>query len=486
MILASMVLLGAAFVRPMERVSTMDPIMAQSTYDLRAANLVYETVLSIDYVARPYRLNPGACELPEVSSDGRTYRLKVRQPALSAHDVARELERLRDPANASPSGYLLKMVEGVAVCDDRSLEIRLKSRQHVFPWMLAYVGIAKADGSGTGPFELVHWRKNHEMVFRRKVPKLGAFDEVRYLVVDDMSTQWLMFLKGEVDMLGDIPRDIWSSIVNADGKLDHQLEKLGVKLFEAPTLDTMYVGINMDDPILGKNRKLRQALNCAFDFPAWKKFNNGKIDACDGPLPNGVDGKLMTPFEYAFDLDKAKRLMVESGYGDGIDPQTGRRLVLTMAIGRANQESREAGELMAAFYERIGVKLELQFMTWDAFLKAMGERRCQLFRIGWTGDYPDAENFLQMFHSRNVSPGSNHSNYVNAEFDREFDAAMECRDADARNRHWRRCQEIVREDCPWIFTHYPKSYSLVRKRVGNYVPGAFPYGNEQHFEVNEK
>ena len=54
-----------------------------------------------------------------------------------------------------------------------------------------------------------------------------------------------------------------------------------------------------------------------------------------------------------------------------------------------------------------------------------------------------------------------------------------------RNRNWAICQELVREDCPWLFGHYSKSNSLVRPRVGNYVPSDFPYGQEVNFTVNE-
>jgi len=483
--------LAATFTRPMERVTTLDPVLVQSAYDMRAVRLVCESVLAIDYVARPYRLVPGACELPQVSADGLVYRFGLRSPELSSRDVVRELERLRDPA--SPNAFILKKVESLRALDDRTLEIRLTERQHVLPWMLANVGIRKADGSGTGPYELASWRKNHEMVFRRREAKVQpstfnlqpGFDTVRYLVVDDVSTQWLMFLKGEVDMLGEISRDNWDSVMTAEGQLNPQLAAKGICLYEAPTLDSMYVGINMSDPVLGPNRKLRQALNCAFDFPAWQRFYNGSVERSDGPVPHGVEGRLETPFAYAFDLGKAKRLLAESGYPGGIDPKTGRRLALTLSIGKATQESREAGELMASFYARIGIRLELAFMTWDAFLKAMNERRCQLYRIGWVGDYPDAENFLQLFRSDNVSPGANHSNYVNPAFDREYAAAMASATATERNVHWRVCQEIVREDCPWIFTHYPKTYSLVRKRVGNYIPSAFPYGNEKYYQVNE-
>ncbi|MBQ0032922.1 MAG: hypothetical protein KBT68_08985 [bacterium] len=517
------ILLAATFTRTLERVSTMDPAKTTTVYDAHAVQLVYETPLAVDYTARPYRLVPGFCELPEVSEDGLIYLFKVKEGGegeqrkdkflcspspyvFTSSDMIRSLERLRDPKVVSPNGWIMKDVDAVRAPDARTVEIRLKRRCHFFPWLMAIsaTGIVGPNGEGSGPYVLSHWRKNHEMVFRRKVKRSGegeqrnsdincspsplaftSFDEVKYLVVDDASTQWLMFLKGELDFLGEISRDNFDSVVDAQGRIDPMLARQGVKLHSIPTLETMYVGINMRDPVLGPNRKLRQALNAAFDYPSWERFCNGRIVPSSTPVPPGVDGRLETPFAYAFDLEKAKRLMAEAGYPDGVDPKTGRRLVLRMSIGRASQESREAGELTAAFYERIGIRLELDFKTWTAFVEAVNEGRVQLFRMGWVGDYPDAQNFLQLFHSKNVRPGPNRVAYSNPEFDRAYDAALAANTSAERNVHWKKCQEIVREDCPWVFTHVNKSYSLVRPTVKNYVPSDFPYGNEQYYESSK-
>lgn len=486
MMLAAVVF-AAAFTRPLERVSTMDPALAQSIFDARAVRLAYETVLDVDPVARPYRLAPGACELPEVSADGLTYVFRLRSRALAADDVVRSLERLRDPALLSPNAWILKRVGTITARDARTVEIALTARCHFFPWLMAMpsTAVRTADGRGTGPYRLVSWRKNHEMVFARREPSGGRplFDTVRYLVVDDVSTQWLMFLKGELDFLGEVSRDNWDAVVGRDGRLDPALAAQGVRLHTIPTLDSLYIGVNMRDPVLGPNKKLRQALNAAFDRPAWEAFYSNRIIPADGPVPPGVAGRLETPFPYAFDLEKAKRLMAEAGYRGGIDPATGRRLALTMAVGRASQDSRESGELVAAFFARIGIRLELAFYTWDAFLRAVNEGRVQLYRMGWVGDYPDAENFLQLFCSKNASPGPNHSNYANPAYDAAYDAAMAAATEEERAAHWRTCQEIVREDCPWVFIHYNKANSLVRARVGNYVPSVFPYGQEANLTV---
>ena len=513
---AASLALAATFTRPLERVSSLDHAQARSIYDAHAVGLLYEMPLAIDYKARPYRLAPGFFGLPDVSADGLVYTLRRTRPAgpLTAHDAARSLERLRDPSVVSPNAWILKDVATVAAPDAQTLVITLSRRCPFFPWLLSMpaTAVRGPNGEGTGPYALTHWRKNHEMTFvRRWKREQGTgngeqgtgngeqgtgngergtgnrergtgFDVVRYLVIDDASTQWLMFLKGEIDFIGEISRDNWDSVVGADGRLDPRLAAQGVKLYSADALDVLYVGINMRDPVLGPNRKLRQALNAAFDSDAWTKFYNGRIRRADGPVPPGVAGRLATPFPYSFDLEKARRLMSEAGYPNGIDPQTGRRLVLTLSIGRASQESREAAELMAAFYEKIGVKLEFDFKTWDAFLKATGEGRVQMFRMGWVGDYPDAQNFLQLFYSGNRAPGPNRAAYANAAFDREYEAALAAPTEAERNAHWTKCQEIVREDCPWIFTNYNRAYSLTRSNVGNYVPTDFPYGVEQYYE----
>ena len=463
----------------------MDPIRAADVLAAAAVALVYEPLLEVDYKARPYKLKECVCGLPEVSPDKLVYTFRVEDnrrfrngEPVTAADIKRCLDRLADKSNASPGMWTMAGVKTVEVVDNRTVRITLKKPSHVFTWLMAmpYTGIVAKDGSGSGAYWLKSWRKNHEMVFARNESYRDpvAIDEIRFPVVDDVSTQWLMFLGGELDFLGAVSRDNWDAVVGKDGELLPELKAKGMTLMSASSLSVFYVGFNMKDPVVGPNKKLRQALNCAFDFPAWKRFLNNRILPSDGPLPPGISGKLDTPFAYAYDEEKAKRLLVEAGYPGGTDPKTGRRLHLEIAVGRATQDAREMVELLASFYDRVGIELEARYMTWDAFLTAVNEGRTQMFNLGWIGDYPDPENFLQLFHSKNVSPGSNHSEYVNPEFDKAYDAM-----------DWKKAQEIIREDCPWIFLYSPKTYSLMWNRVENYVPTDFAYGIEKYLRLKK-
>jgi ABC-type transport system substrate-binding protein len=525
------------FRRPLERVASMDPIQASAIYSSQAISLVYETILQVDYYARPYKLRPGLCYLPEISSDALSYTFKIvpgsrfhpdpcfqgeaakKGRLVRADDIIYSLSRLKDKSNASSGMWVMAAVTNMVALDDETVQIQLLKRLHVFPWMMAlsYTAAVPREaiekygskfGSvavGSGPYRLSSWRRNHAMSFARfpewrgwnsdsstsfdekMNPVLGKpLDVVKYLVIDDVSTQWLMFLSGGVDFLASVPRDNWDAVIGKDGKLLPSLVSQGVRLHEHPTLSVIYIGINMRDPILGKNKKLRQALNCAFDFKAWSKFFNNRILESTGPIPQGVAGRVETPFNYSYNLKKAKTLLAEAGYPNGIDPVTNRRLVLQLGIGRANQDAREQAELLQSFFEKIGIRLEPVYMTWEAFLKATSEGRLPLFNLGWVGDYPDAENFMQLFYSKNLAPGPNRCGYSNPEFDKIYDTAMAEISESKRNEYWKEAQEIIREDCPWVFLHVQKTCSLTRKELEGYKPGDFQYGSEKYFRVKKK
>ena len=522
------------FRRPLERVASMDPIQSSAIYSSQAVSLVYEPILRVDYYARPYKLSSGLCYLPEVSDDALSYTFKIvpgsrfhPDPCFSgeaaktgrsvtSEDIIYSLSRLKDKSNASSGMWVMSSVTNMVALDERTVQIQLSKRLHVFPWMMAlsYTGVVPREavekygskfGSvavGSGPYRLASWRRNHAMTFTRFPQWRGwssdssasfdmnmnpvsgkPLDEIKYLVIDDVSTQWLMFLSGGVNFLASVPRDNWDAVIGKDGKLLPSLVSQGIRLHEHPTLSVIYIGINMRDPILGKNKKLRQALNCAFDFKTWSQFFNNRILESTGPVPKGVAGKIETPFQYSYNLEKAKKLLAEAGYPNGIDPVTKRRLAIQMGIGRATQDAREQAELLQSFFAKIGVRLEPTYMTWEAFLKSTKEGRLPLFMLGWVGDYPDAENFMQLFYTKNFAPGPNRCNYSNPQFDNLYEAAMSEISERKRNEYWIKAQEIIREDCPWVFLHVQKNCSLTREGLEGYKAGDFPYGSERHFRM---
>ena len=418
---------------------------------------------------------------------------------------------------AEPTDYDAP-IEGLRALDDRTLQIQLTGPYPQLLWILAmhysfavpreavefYGDDFVNHPVGTGPFRLSHWKRNYRVEFVRNpkwaetgrvelYPSEGSeedraagllddagkqlpfLDRIVQYVVDDPATQWMMFLSGHFSFSG-ISRDNWDVVIKEDSGLDEKLTDQKIRLLASPTLDLYYIGFNMDDPVVGPNKKLRQALSCVYNPGIMVKYYNGRITPVYGPVPDPLAGFKPEPTAYSHNLEKAKKLLAEAGYPGGIDPETGRRLELTLELGSAAGDTRQRIDLLVDMFEKAGIVLRASYNNWPTFLDKMDRRQAQLFQLGWVADYPDPENFLQLFHSDNVSPGPNHANYANPEFDTLYEKMRNLLPGEEKDRLCEQMADLVIEDCPWIFMHQPMSYALIHNWLKNYKSHDFPYG----------
>ncbi len=533
------------FVRAHPSLNTLDPAKGSDTSVNSAMSLVLQPLLDYDYAARPYKLIPGAAEaLPDISPDATTYTFRLREAyycddpcfngtrrRVKAQDFVYAFKRLADRklggsgewivsdikgmlafAQAStgeaPTDYDLP-IEGLKALDDRTLQITLNHPSNHFIWFftmcytapvppeaVAYYGQAGlADHPvGAGAYKLREWRRGYAMTFDRNPEWYGwqgvdfnvasvPFETIQYRIVKDASTQWLMLLAGELDFLEQVDRDNMDIAIDPDMGASPELRSRGIALFPSPSLKVYYVGINMEDPVLGTNKALRQAINCAFDSDAWEAYYRGRVKSLNTIAPPHIEHALQTPFPYAYNLEKARQLMRDAGYPEGIDPATGKPLVLTLDVGNATQSTTESMRVLASFLDAIGIQLKVNVNTWNAHLERIKKRQSQMFLMGWVGDYPDIETFMQLFISKNQSPGPNRTNYINPELDALYARAISSRDPAEVAACWAQVQAIVREDCPWLFLYYALDFPLITERVTNYLPHNFPYGMEKFLRV---
>ncbi|HMO49830.1 MAG TPA: ABC transporter substrate-binding protein [Kiritimatiellia bacterium] len=365
---------------------------------------------------------------------------------------------------------------------------------------------------GTGPYILKEWRQNYRLEYVRnpkwqetgrvdRYPSTGAPDDleagrlsdagavlpltdriVDYVVMDP-ATRWLKFITGQLDS-SDVSRDNWEAILDDNLALNPVLAEKGIAMSMGPSLRLGYFAFNMEDPVLGPNRALRQAMTCAFDTEAWIQLFNGRITRPTGPIPEGLAGHDPDHHPFPFDLERARRLMIEAGYPEGRDPQTGRRLTITLELGRADDaELRQSAELFTFFMSRIGIQIHVSYNNGPAFFDKLERRLAPMFFLSWIGDYPDAENFLQLFYGPNASPGPNRCNYRNPDFDALYDVIRTMPDSPERTELYRKMAAIVVEDAPWIFAYQYINVGLRHPWFRNYKMHAFPYGMEKYYRV---
>ncbi len=328
--------------------------------------------------------------------------------------------------------------------------------------------------------------------------RLPMVDEVIYSLEKEDVPYWNKFLQGYYDASG-VSSDSFDQAIRigADGQPDLTPDMLarGILLSTAVRASNWYLGFNMLDPVVGglseRGRKLRQALSIALDYEEFISiFLNGRGLPGQGPIPPGIFGLRegeagINPVVYRWvkdgqgghaqrrSLEEAKRLLAEAGYPGGRDAVTGQPLTLhfdTMASGP------EAASRMGWFrkqFTRLGIQLVVRSTDYNRFQDKMLKGNAQLFEWGWNADYPDPENFLFLLYGPNKKVGNNGenaANYQNPAFDRLFEHMKDMDNGPARQVVIDAMMRIVREDAPWVFAFYPKSFGLRHAWVKNAKP----------------
>jgi ABC-type transport system substrate-binding protein len=341
---------------------------------------------------------------------------------------------------------------------------------------------------GTGAFRMVDWSRNRlirlarferyqatvfpsegwgresEARFRPLAGQALPFlDEVQFAVIREGSPRWLLFQQGYLDGAG-VSKDVFSSVLSVSQELTDKYRARGVRLYRDSEPSTFYLVFNMDDPILGSNRKLRQAISCAYDEDLYNEiFSNGININAQQLLPPGVFGHqrdFRNPYKQ-HDLALARKLMAEAGYPEGRNPKTGQPLELTFDVTADSPESRQSAEFQRGQIEQLGIRIRTNENNWAQQQEKVDAGHFQMVMYGWHADYPDPENFFFLFYGANKPPrGSNHSRYSNPEFDRLFDRMCTMDSTPERLDLVHRLNALLVEDVPCVFLNHPVYFTL--------------------------
>jgi oligopeptide transport system substrate-binding protein len=370
---------------------------------------------------------------------------------------------------------------------------------------------------GTGPYRLKSWRRNYRIEYERNptfagqtYPDTGEpsdkenglladagkplplLDRLVEYDVTEFYTAWQMFLGGQV-FNSAINKDYFEKVITPELGLTDTLKKKGIRLYKVPDLATWYIGFNMLDPVIGqstnpaendRHRKLRQALATAIDVEKFiAVITNGRYVPGNTPIPPGVLGHTDKPYLYKFNLARAKQLLAEAGYPNGHDSQ-GHPLRLTMIMpGAGSTDARQEADFFAEEMNELGIDFTVQQLTFAEYIRREHDGETQVFYAGWVIDYPDAQNFLQLFYGPNKSPGVNATNYQNPEFDHLYEKVLSMPESPERTALYEKMADIVNADCTWALIGYPLAYGLFQPWFQNYKPHAFPYPNAKYYAV---
>ncbi|MBC7385980.1 MAG: ABC transporter substrate-binding protein, partial [Cryobacterium sp.] len=461
---------------------------------------------------------------------------------VTAEDFVYSFKRLADPKLNSPMWWIFDgkieglnewreaaqkagktdyalTASGLKAVDATTLEIKLKSPSYQFIYALAMpAGSVVAREAveeygqeflnhpvGTGAFKLKEYNPTSQIVYVRNptyrkelYPSEGEkgdretglledagkqvpfVDKVVMTVHAESQPQWLNFMQGRLDA-APIPKDSFAQAVTPTKELSPEMKAKGIRLIKEPSLDITHTTFNMSDPVLGKNKYLRQAISLAVNTSEEiELFYNGRAISAQGPIPPGLAGydeKLKNPYK-EFSVEKAKELLKKAGYPDG------KGLAPLEYLTLADSTSRQMSEYLQKSLGAIGVQLKIQTFSWPEFQASLKNKKGQMWSYAWSADYPDAENFLQLFYSKNASPGPNDSNYSNPEFDRFYEDSLKLNDSPARTEIYKKMAKILIEDTPWAFGSHRVTFGLSHPWLKDYKPHEFSHGMSKYYRID--
>jgi len=395
-------------------------------------------------------------------------------------------------------------VEGLRKIDERRFQILLAEPSPQFLYVLAmnYTAVVPREAVerydlefgqhpvGTGPYMVEEFWRGSWLKLRRNpgyreetIPTelgeqelaagLGAYagrrvpfiDRIVLEIFEQDQPMWLKFRAGDLDVI-QVPAEYWPILFDRDATLKDWAVEEGIRNHNLPLLDLIYWGFNMEDPVWGRPPEMkwvRQAFSHAISLEDRNNiFYNGTNILYLGPIPPGLEG--YEPGHRRRDLARARELMARAGHpgGEGLP-------VLRYEASRSGN-SREQAELFTRQISEIGIEVEVNYNSFPELSDKMNRRKAQFFSLAWGADYPDAENFLQLFYGPNEAPGSNNFNYKNPDFDRLYEQAKTMPSSPERTALYARMREIVIEDQPMIGSMARTRFYVWRPRLRNFKP----------------
>jgi ABC-type transport system substrate-binding protein len=410
-------------------------------------------------------------------------------------------------------------IAGLEATDRYTLRIRLKAPDFRFPYVLAVPNMAAvarevveaygvdigAHPVGTGPYLLSEYRRSTRIVlaanpdFRATtyepagpIPaesqaiartlagrRLPLAERVEISVIEEGQARWLAFLNGEVDFIENIPAEFTDQALDG-GKLRPELAARGIRHDELLRPNTYWTYFNMDDPIVGgytpEKIALRRAIAMSYNVDeVIRVLAKGRAIAAKGPIPPdvaGYDPKLRTDAQ-VYDPVAARALLDRFGYkdrdGDGYRELPDGKPLTLERWSSPSSATRQADELWKRNMDAIGLRIVFKKDKLPELRKMARLGKIPMRGDGWNGDYPDAENFMQLLYGPNAGQ-ENQARFRLPEFDALYDEARTLPDSPKRTALFNRMTHLAIAYAPWRLTIHQLEDHLAHGWVRIYKP----------------
>ncbi|MES2003327.1 MAG: ABC transporter substrate-binding protein [Bacteroidota bacterium] len=491
-------------------IATLDPAFAKNQSIMWPVHQLYNTLVEID---SGLNIVPSIAKSWEVSEDRLTYTFHLRTGIyfhnneaflngkgreLTARDVAYSLQRIIDKTTASSGAWIFNnrvdTAQGFRALNDSTFQLQLLRPFHPILGILSmqYCSIVPKEvvekygkdfrrhPCGTGPFQMTSWDEGEALVLHKNENywekdsagnRLPYLDAIKTSFFDNKATEFLQFRQGGLSFVNDIDPSFKDELLTKKGELRKQWEGK-ILLKKHPYLNTEYFGILVDgnNPLVKNtatgNKAIRQAMNYAINRQQLMMYmrNSIGIPAEAGFVPGGLPSRNTELVKgYHFDPLKSKQLLKEAGYPDGRGLPVIKLLTISIYADIASFVARQL--------EEVGIPVQVEVIQKSLLLEQTAKSQALFFRGSWIADYPDAENYMAMFYSKNPAP-PNYTRYKNPAFDVLYEKALLENNDSIRYQLYREMDQMVINDAPVLPIWYDMAIHLVQPNISGFYPNA--------------
>ena len=490
-------------------IASIDPAFSKNQSIMWPVHQLYNTIVEVD---NNLNIVPSLATRWTISEDKTIYTFYLRNDVyfhddpcftggkgrrFTAGDVEYSLKRIVDKTLASPGSWIFNdkvdSSDGFKAVNDTTFQVKLIRPYNPILGILSmqYCSIVAKEAVlkygtdfrrhavGTGPFQFVAWEEGQALVLRKNPhyfetdasgKRLPYLNGIKVSFFDSRATEFLLFRQKKLDFINDIDASFKDEVLTKTGTLRKDWRGK-ITLQTHPYLNIEYFGILVDEsnPLLKnsplKLKKVRQAINYSIDREKMVLYlrNSLGTPATAGFVPVGLPSFDSTKVKgYHYNPVLARKLLDEAGIKRG--EQTVIKLQ-TIPIYA------DIGSYIARQMEEIGLKVQVDVVQKSLLLELTSNSRTLFFRGSWIADYPDAENYLSVFYSKNPAP-PNYTRYSNKEFDVLFEKAIRETNDSIRYRLYQQADQVMMEDAPVVPLWYDKVVHLVQTNVSGFEPNA--------------
>ncbi|MGK7286035.1 ABC transporter substrate-binding protein [Buttiauxella agrestis] len=471
----------------------------------------------VDFKVGTTELQPSLAESWDVSEDGKVYTFHLRKGVkfqsnkyfkptrdFNADDVIFSFMRQKDPKhpyhNVSNGNYsnfesleFGKLITAIDKVDDNTVRFTLTHPEAPFiadlGWYFASIlsaeyadNMLKAgtpervdmDPIGTGPFRLAQYQKDSRILFTA-FPEYwqgkAKIDKLVFSITPDASVRVAKLEKNECQVMP-FPNP---------AHLPRLKENADINLMQKAGLNTGFLSFNTQKAPTD-NVKVRQALAMAINKPAIiDAVFRGTGTAAKNLLPPGVWSADESLKDYEYDPEKAKALLKEAGFADGLTID-----LWAMPVQRPyNPNAKRMAEMIQADWAKIGVTAKVVTYEWGEYLKRVKDGEHQAALMGWTTATGDPDNFFgPLFTCRAAEGGSNSAKWCYQPFDKLILEARASGDHEKRVELYKEAQQMMHDQMPAVMIAHSTIFEPVRKEVTGYEVD--PFGKHIFYQVDVK